>query len=364
MAILIISPERWSDHAVSKHHYATELARRGYTVLFLDPPARKTLSLEKIADNLYRVEGDKVARGLRYYPKWLRRKLERRWLEKVEHAIHKRVSTIWLFENSRFFDMNFAGNRLRIYHQVDLNQDFNEEIAASSADICFCTTDFIKDRLISYNPCIYKIHHGVEIPSRIPDLSASQLSLFKRTTVNVAYIGNLEMAYMDTDLLAGLVKKFSHVSFHLVGGYRENGTLRQSCKQYENAIWWGKVDSALIPAICQHADILLVSYRESRYRDQASPHKMMEYFASGKTIVATYTDEYKDKRHLLRMVEKASDFPDAFAEVAENLKHYNSPERQAARIEYARQHGYDRQLDKITALLKKHQLDEKMIRGE
>ena len=36
--ILIISPESWDEHSVSKHHYAMTLAARGSSVFFLNPP--------------------------------------------------------------------------------------------------------------------------------------------------------------------------------------------------------------------------------------------------------------------------------------------------------------------------------------
>ena len=68
---------------------------------------------------------------------------------------------VWLFENSRFFDLAFAGERLKIYHQVDLNQNFNPKTAAATADICFCSSDRIKERILPFNALVHKIHHGL-----------------------------------------------------------------------------------------------------------------------------------------------------------------------------------------------------------
>ena len=39
--ILLISPQSWGTMFLSKHHYAIELARRGNTVYFLNPPLQK-----------------------------------------------------------------------------------------------------------------------------------------------------------------------------------------------------------------------------------------------------------------------------------------------------------------------------------
>ena len=165
-------------------------------------------------------------------------------------------------------------------------------------------------------------------------------------------------------MLSGLVGTFPEVVFHFVGNYQEDGKLYRACLDAPNVIWWGKVESSLIPPIINRCDILLVTYLAEQFRAQlASPHKMMEYLSSGKIIVATYTDEYKDKRHLLEMVDDVKDFPNAFARIVANLDEYNSAEQQAARIEYARQHSYDKQLDKIFTLLKKHGLEQKLPAG-
>ena len=367
MNILLISPEPWDTHTVSKHHYARILAERGSVVFFLNPPDDSQggfrIEKEKSLLSLHLVSAPKVASGLRFYPAILRRWLEKRWLARFENAIGSKIDIIWLFENSRFFDMRFAGDRLKIYHQVDLNQDFNPKMAASTADICFCTTDFIKDRLLPYNPKVYKIHHGTAVVNNQRKLAGRQLARFNQDGPHAVYIGNLDMLYLDAELLADVARQFPEVHFHFVGGYNEKGKLWNLASSLSNVTWWGKVDHSMIPAILDYVDILLVTYQAERYKDQASPHKFMEYFASGKCIVSTYTDEYKDKCQLLEMVELSNDFPVAFGRVVANLEKYNRHQLQAARIEFARQHTYDKQLDKIFTLLKKHDLYQKIAKG-
>ncbi|MDQ7085039.1 MAG: hypothetical protein Q9M36_08940 [Sulfurovum sp.] len=128
--ILIISPEAWDTHFVSKHHYAITLASEGYIVYFLNPPNNNVKTIEIATtkyQNLYTMTDNKVARGLRFYPRFVREYIQRKWLKKVERNIGKQFDTVWLFENSRFYDMGFADDRLKIYHQVDLNQNFHKK---------------------------------------------------------------------------------------------------------------------------------------------------------------------------------------------------------------------------------------------
>ena len=360
--ILLISPEPWDGHFVSKHHYAVTLASRGHKVYFLDPPDSSLHDIQVSRTdfpNLFAVAGPQVAKGLRFYPAAIRRWLEARWLINLEKRIGTRFSTVWLFENSRFYDMKFARTRTKIYHQVDLNQDFHAAEAAASADVCFCNTDFIAEKLAPYNERVYKIHHGVSVPSGAEPLTEAQQALFADNAVNAVYVGNLDIPYLDVRLLAELVRRFPAVRFHFVGHYGKSGMLYRQCEGSPNVTWWGAVPSDRIPSILARSDVALLTYRvdtEWEKAQMASPHKLMEYLASGKVIVATYTDEYKDKPGLLEMVNTSADFIAKFEDVVSNPDRYNSITMQEERISYAQDNTYPKQLDRIITILNKHNM--------
>lgn len=109
-------------------------------IFFLDPPDSQLnqflLHPAPELPNLTRVDRPKVAPGTRLYPGYLGRWLERHWLTQFKRQSGVTIETIWLFENFRFYDFRLASARLKIYHQVDLNQRFHAETAATTADIC------------------------------------------------------------------------------------------------------------------------------------------------------------------------------------------------------------------------------------
>ncbi len=354
--ILIISPEPWNEHFVSKHHYAITLAKQGIKVFFLNPPDNRVSDID-ISDTKYKnlksITSPNVAKGLRFYPKVLRIYREQKWLEKLEKRIGQKFNTIWLFENSRFYDMGFAGTRLKIYHQVDSNQIFHQKVASSSADINFCTTEYIHKELCLNNQKTFKISHGINMSIDKMSLTDNQKKRFLMTSKNIAYIGNLDMKYIHEELLHELVLNYPNSTFHFIGAYSKNANLYILCGGLKNIIWWGKVESSLIINILEYIDITLLLYRAEEYKEQlASPHKILEYLYSTKVTVATYTDEYKDKRHLLEMVDSSDEYLEKFQEVIENLAFYNSKEKQAKRRAFAKEHSYEKQLEKIFKYLK------------
>lgn len=351
-SVLIISPEDWDDHWVSKHHYAVSLAARGLRVFFLNPPDDALSGTEIKAAKGYPgirlVSGPRLVPGLRFWPAVIRRWVEERWLARLEELAGEPIDLIWLFENSRFFDMRFAGQRFKVYHQVDLNQDFNTELAAKTADICFGTTDFIVEKLRPLNDRVYKVHHGLAGRAGRVSLDDVQLNRFSPDTPHAVYVGNLEIPYLDEQLLSKLPASFGNVQFHFVGGYDRQSRLWRSTSGLSNITWWGKVESPLIPAILDRADVLLITYRAAEYPEQvASPHKVLEYLASGKTTVATFTAEYEDKERLLEMADSPEEFLLKFGEVVDHLDYFNSRESCSRRIEFAQAHSYDAQLDRI-----------------
>jgi len=357
--ILIISPESWDAHFVSKHHYAITLAYSEAKVYFLNPPDNSLTTLQISPTkykNLYTITDKRVARGLRFYPKFIREYIQREWLERLEKSIGERFDIIWLFENSRFYDMEFASDRVKIYHQVDLNQNFYSKEASSSADICFGTTDYIIKEIKKYNLNTHKIHHGVNLSPKRVSLPKEQRDNFSKTNINATYIGNLSMLYLDVELLKELVLSSPNVVFQFVGGYNEETLLYKACKDIKNIIWWGKIDSEYILEILSLSDIMLVSYQKEHYIDQASPHKIMEYLSCGKVIVSTYTDEYKDKRELLEMVDNSKNYSNKFKEVVDNLDFYNSKDKQKQRIDFANAHTYPKQIEKIKALIDRNRV--------
>ncbi|MDU8946147.1 glycosyltransferase [Ovoidimarina sediminis] len=349
--ILVISPEPWDGHFVSKHHYAIELAKRGHDVIFHGPPQAGPFRFEKVVQSDAQItvlHAPQVMPGLRFVPASVRRALEAHWLRRLELLSKKPVELVWLFENSRFFDMSFAGDRLKIYHQVDLNQNFHVEAAATTANHVFCTSKRIWERLREVRADAKIIHHGVRLDPFDPKTEAS---LFPDGRINCAYVGNLSMSYLDRDLLIRSIRALPHVLFHFFGGFRENDPFEGALGVHDNVRLHGKVVSSRVLPILANADVLLVAYQKAHFEDQSNPHKMMEYMMSGKVTVATYTSEYEQVSELLAMCPPDGDYTELLSQVIRDIDAWNAPDQMRRRQAFAADNTYPRQLERIAKAL-------------
>jgi len=355
-SILIISPEPWDHIFVSKHHYAVHLARRGNSVYFLNPPSDRVKVTRTSVEGLWVVDYRGFVRGLRFLPRTIRHLITRQVCLNIQKLVGAAFDVVWSFDTSVFYDLDaLPGSPATISHIVDLNQNFQTERAARSASICICTTDLIKERLLLHGSRVYKINHGF---NHVPVNNGKPLP--GRSKVKALYAGNLAMPFIDWTILLEVIESNADVDFvflgpgaNLLSQDRINNTAKKKALGHSNVCIAGIVSAEELVAWYTSADILLISYQERYHRDQSNPHKMMEYLGSGKMVVATFTMEYSNlnERELLVMSKANSDFAENFRRVRENLGYWNSDGMRLARRSIAMDNTYDKQIDRIEALL-------------
>ncbi len=353
--ILLISPESWDHIFVSKHHYAKHLAKSGNRVFFLNPPSTKQQIRETAQENLNVIDYRGFPKGIRFMPGWLQRVIFRRTFHQLQKLAKVSFQVVWSFDNSVFFDFDALPSQvLKISHIVDLNQDFQRDKAAATADVCFCTTRYIKAELEKFNKNTHFVHHGLA-----PQTMIQKVDLPGKNEVKSLYLGNLAMAYLDWKVMYDAAQVNTKVDFVFIGSnlkqldpnLNEMHVWKEKLFQMPNAHFLDAISSELIASYMAEAHVLMVAYQENRHQDQANPHKMMEYLASGKPIVATFTEEFEGQRDLIQMSKANDDWSKVFNETIERLSDLSSEEMAIKRSHFAMKHTYDQQLKRINALL-------------
>lgn len=357
--ILLISPVKWDSQYVSKQHYAIELAKKGNVVYFLNPPSNK-FNEYALKKNLLIIDYKPTFKGLAKMPEFVSAFLIKFEFKNIEKKLKIRFDIIWNFDSSRFFNLSKIKSVLKIAHLVDLSEDFQRPLLCKTTDLCLTTSDTVAVHLKPFNELVYKIHHGYH---QIRNNYQICNEINQNKNIKVGYVGNLFSDYIDWNIAYEIVCENNDIEFYFLGDLKsmdpnvKNEITSSFSKVFvlENSFFLGSKTAEQVPNYLSLFDVQLLIYKAGKYRNQlASPHKVMEYLGSGKVIVSTYTDEYKDKRHLLEMVDDTKLYSTKFTEVINNLDFFNSIEKQNQRINFALDNTYKKQLERITKIINSH----------
>lgn len=339
--ILIVSPEPWNHIFVSKHHYAVHLAKRNNKVFFLNPPSINYEIKNSANPNLKVIDYTGFWKGLRYYPKLMRMFNQRIVFNRLQKLANVKFDIIWSFDNSVFFDFDaLPKGTLKISHIVDLNQDFETRRAASSADICFGVIPAIVERLKKYNSKSFLVKHGVSIFS-----TDEQVKLPGKRKFKALYFGNLSMPDLNWSLLREAVKQLNEVDFILLGSNHQ--AVPKELR--ESAYLLPPVPTNKLGSYMSSADVLFLFYAKSYNSNYASPHKVMEYISSGKPIISTYLYGYENSDLIFCVSDEK--WAKMFRNVLLQKSKYFSQKNSEDRLNYARRHTYEKQIEKIENII-------------
>jgi len=351
--ILIISPEPWDFIKVSKHHYAMEFTSRGNSVYFLNPPDNQfqVVECKRSEEGVYVIDYKNRYKGVRFLPKPVRKFIFKKLYNKFQKIAKESFDVVFLFENSRFFDLDFLpANVFSVYFQVDEDQNFHPHQAARSANLVLAINNVIKDLLSQSGKAVYRISHGFS-----GNFSTNATSIWNGHTIyrrsaerlKAFYIGNLDHYFSDIDLLAALIRSTPDVDFVFIGPYNKSGKLYQLIKDNGNVFLYGKVAASDIPGMLDDADLLFFAYRDDFL---SSSHKVMEYLASGKAIVTTKVKGYPEDPDLFYCSGNSAGFIDLFKYVCDNIEEANSSVKMKKRIQFAIDNTYKKRVVEIEEL--------------
>ena len=364
-SILIISPEKWGDVRVSKHHYALELAKMGNKVYFLNPPFKYNptqIIITKVKQNLWIIDYYPFIRGLNQLPLIFRKYFQYSFAKKLLKTIRTSIDLTWSFDPSSFQYLSAFGAKLNIFHPVDVHRSSFEREITKYTDLFLATSNRIIDRYKGVNKPMFKINHGLADYFLLPQ--HKNYDFIKRPNqTNVGYVGNLHYQFLDIPVLKDIITHNPNIDFYFIGPYEGSniGNIKYNSKfvdwlnEMTNTYLIGTVPSEDLPTYLSKFDLFLMCYTGDRnITEMANPHKLLEFLSTGKVVVTHYIDEYKKQAQegIICMTKNNCDLPELFSKVIRNLSVYNNSKIKHKRISIAINNTYEKQLNRIESIIK------------
>ena len=365
--VYLISPERWGKMRISKHHYALELADRGCTVYFIEPPTLETkgVTIRPTSDHprVYVVTYKPVFRGERFLPSRIFEWLLRRQIDLLVREIGNKPDVVWCFQSFLFRDLRWFGAPVRIFFLADQFNKPGVPPEADTATLTLAVSDTIYNRIKAGGRPVCRVNHGLQ--RAFHESLIRRLNEPARSTVHppkvVGYLGNLRMEALNREAMLRIVDMCSDLTFIFWGSYKPaelnlGGLQSEEANRFieqliarPNVQLRGAFHGQELRDQMEEADVfwLCLKLDLTEVCDGSNSHKIMEYLSTGKPVITQPVSSYRDLDLLYMMPDARDDFAAYFKSVIERLASGEDPGLARKRMEYAQENSYEAQLLRI-----------------
>ena len=361
--VLILSPEDWGENLLSKHLYAQELSKNNNVFFLHTAPhssQKKFLVCRSINKKITLIHIRRVAKGVIKLPPFLV-DIQNYFLIKkiIKKTKLPQIDLVWSFDQSKFQNLKQFNAPLTIFNPVDFIESARPFLnrIANSADITLSVSQLILNQIETTTPKHF-INHGLDeifVTKSKNDVIPKFIDSHK---INVAYVGNLQMKFIDWKNLIKTVEENAELNFIFIGpDKKSNIGGKKMFKQIEeikalpNAYFTGVMSKKELNLSFPFFDAFLLCYDDKKYPIQVSnSHKILEYLSAGKVVLSNTVATYEDTS-LIEMVGDNNLLSARLGEIAIDIKKYNNTEKQLKRINYAVNNSYFKQLERVEKIL-------------
>lgn len=368
--VLIISQQEWGTMFISKHHYATELAKRGNTVYYISGPDQEnrmpsgavTVEATENPSIFYIKHRLNFPYVLKFKARGLYDYLLRFHIRKILKAIQKPVDLVWSFDLSNTIPVKlFSAASHKIYMPVDELPLQTAIQGAKGADVIISVTQEILDKFTSTGKKTVFLNHGVA-----DYFINDKIDTTINTPVQVGLSGNFLRVDIDREALLNIINDNKNIIFNFWGStdYAQSNIVSSkneeaisfiaNLKACSNVVLHGQVPAMQLAKELKKMDCFLIAYDIDKDHSKGTNyHKILEYLATGKVVVSNNITTYQKYPGLIEMPQERhnANLPALFKYVINNLATYNAHNKQEQRIAFASERTYASQLDRIESYL-------------
>jgi glycosyltransferase involved in cell wall biosynthesis len=264
------------------------------------------------------------------------------WIENLRAAdlleLFQPLATIY-HVSDLFVEDEYVANQ-KVLHE-------REKKISDASDILICVSRRLYEAKACRRGNVFYIPHGVDFElfsqAANNDKNIEELAHIPRPIAG--YYGTLT-ASNDIELLQYCAVNLRNVSFVFAG--QITGGNYEELAKLPNVYFIGKLPYEKIPPLCASFDVCLLQWKMDKWIKFCNPLKFFEYMASGNPIVSVPIDEVADKySDLVSVAKTKEEYCDAIKRELQN----DTLQRSRRRIEIAKEHSWDNQVEKISGLI-------------
>lgn len=373
IGVIALVPDRWDDVVMPRHQVLKRLAKHFPTV-WIEPADPWREHLLPGGSGFLRGDAwseptpglDVMRPGWRhptvYRPARLQRAFMRSRLAAARRRLIERgVDTVvlYLWRDEFAAATGLVAHDASCYH-VDDEYSFSDQDQPNSpretellrqVDQVIVHSEALFEKKGSLNPHTALVPNGVDYadfaaPQPVPD------DLRGVPAPRIGYAGVIKKQ-LDLALLSRLAKQRPQASFVLVGPILNVSGKEhhiEALKALPNVHFLGNKPIEQLPAYMQHFDVCLMCYEVNDYTNYIYPLKLNEYLATGRPVVSSPIHAISRLGHVVRIANDNAQWNASIDEAlgADAL----DPERVRVRRAHAREHDWNRLVDRIAELFR------------
>ena len=264
---------------------------------------------------------------------------------------------LWI-DNIRAADLINSFNwQLIIYHASDRFEECpythnkeklekREACVSNSSDLIICVSRELYESKKNLRTKVCYMPHGVDFGRIREAVEGQKISdrLYQMSRPIAGYFGTLT-AQNDIELLEYCAANMKDVTFVFAG--KVTGGDYSELARMPNVVFLGWVPYEEIPSLCATFDVCLLPWKMNKWIRSCNPYKFMEYMASCKPIVSVAIRELMQYSDVVSIAHSKEEFCDAIRWELKN----DMPERANRRIEIAKEHSWDKQIERLSRII-------------
>ncbi len=214
------------------------------------------------------------------------------------------------------------------------------------ADLVLCSSESLVSSKRRMNSETYLIPHGVDFSHFQPESGGGiNHELRSIKTPIVGFFGHIA-PWVDVELIAFLAQNRPQYSFVLIGQVFTDTAVLHGLS---NVFMLGQKPYAALPEYVTAFDAAMIPFRVNELTRNVNPLKLLEYFAAGKPVVSTPTDEVERFAGLLRISRDRDDF----LRQLDDIIGFYPKEMVAAARRRSKSESWEQRAEQISCILEK-----------